>query len=102
MRPDEVTVYDNHKIFLKRYGKILNDSPEHKPKFHVGQVVRLRLKKLGALSKGYSQNYSSELYRVTQVISSPPTFRYHLEDLDGNKIKNTFYFLELFPVFDNV
>ena len=99
--PDKVTVYDNHRLFLKRYGDLLH-AMQQNPKLKLGDVVRLRLQKTGAFVKGYTANFSDELYVISNVIRAPPTFRYHLADQRGNEIDGSFYAFELLHVFEHV
>ena len=101
MSPDKVTVYDNHRLFLKRYGGLLHEMQQN-PKLKQGDIVRLRLRKTGALAKGYTANFNDELYVIRSVIRAPPTFRYHLVDQKGNEIEGSFYYFELLHVFEHV
>ena len=88
--PDQFTFKDNHLLYRRRYGS-LSQLQQKKPKLKVGNIVRLHLKKTKAFDKAYTQNFSTELYVVTMVIKSPPTYRYHIADLEGNEIAGTFY-----------
>ena len=98
--PDKVTVYDNHRLFLKRYGDLLHEMQQN-PRLKQGDVVRLRLRKT-TFAKGYTANFSDELYVIRNVVRAPPTFRYHLSDQKGNEIDGTFYSFELLHVFEYV
>lgn len=91
MAPADVNSKNEADILKKIYKKI--KIVRKKPKFKVGQLVRLSRQKL-LFEKGYTQNYTFELFRIAQVkLSSPRT--YLLEDLTGEKIQGRFYEQEL-------
>ena len=52
----------------------------HKPKAAVGDLVRISKQK-GVFEKGFTANWSPELFRVTHVRESDPR-TYYLEDLE--------------------
>lgn len=91
MAPADVNNQNEKKILKRIYKqyKIVRK----KPKFKVGDFVRLSRQKL-LFEKGYTQNYTFEIYRVAKVkLSSPRT--YILEDKNGEEIKGRFYEQEL-------
>ena len=64
-----------------------------KPKFKVGDRVRISKKKK-TFEKGFTTNWSEELFIITEVKNTkPPT--YEIEDLNGKPIQGTFYEQEL-------
>ena len=64
-----------------------------KPKFKVGHRVRIAKQDL-PFKKGYKQNFTDELFRVTKIATfNPPT--YYLADSDGEDIAGKFYEPEL-------
>jgi Integrase core domain len=76
----QLKVYNNPKIRLKA-------------KFKVGDIVRISKYK-GIFDKGYTPNYSTELFTITKInVTNPIT--YLLEDMDGKPIRGCFYELEL-------
>jgi Integrase core domain. len=76
----KLSVYNRPKVALK-------------PKFRVGDTVRISKYK-GVFEKGYTANYSTELFKVVKVnITNPIT--YMIEDMDGQPIKGCFYEYEL-------
>lgn len=86
MRPVDVTsatklnVYNRPKLFLKA-------------KYKIGDIVRLSKYK-AVFEKGYTPNYSTELFKIVKVqITNPVT--YLLEDLEQKPIKGCFYESEL-------
>lgn len=86
MRPVDVKystklrVYNHPKIALKA-------------KFRVGDVVRISKYK-SVFEKGYTANYSTELFKVTKVnITNPITYK--IRDVFNRRIKGCFYEYEL-------
>ena len=80
----------NH-VFKALYGNM--KQLERKPKFKVGDRVRITKKKK-TFEKGFTTNWSEELFIITKVkITKPPT--YEIEDLNGKPIQGTFYEQEL-------
>ena len=69
--------------------------PKTKPKFKVGDYVRISLVK-GVFDKGYEQNWSDEVYRISNVNETNPT-TYDVEDQKGEEVKGRFYQQELLP-----
>jgi Integrase core domain len=86
MRPIDIhrntllTVYDYPKLKLRA-------------KFKVNDIVRISKHK-AIFDKGYTPNYSTELFKIKKVnVTNPIT--YLLEDMDGQPIKGCFYQMEL-------
>lgn len=65
-----------------------------KPKFRVGDFVRISVVK-GKFEKGYTPNWSSEVFKIIAVDKSDNPIIYQLEDLKGEPIKGKFYNEEL-------
>ena len=62
-------------------------------KFKVGDQVRISKKK-GIFKKGYTPNWTEEVFTVAQRLRRiPPVYR--IKEYDGSKIKGTFYEQEL-------
>lgn len=86
MKPVDITsttridAYNNPKIALK-------------PKYRINDVVRISKNK-GVFEKGFTANFSTELFKVVKVNITNPT-TYMLEDMDGQPIKGCFYEQEL-------
>ena len=64
-----------------------------KPKFCVGDIVRISKHK-GIFEKGFTPNFSTELFKVVKRCVTNPT-TYLLEDMYGQPIKGCFYEMEL-------
>ena len=63
------------------------------PKFSVGDQVRITKKK-GVFDKGYTSNWTRELFVITGVQdTNPPTYK--IQDLNGEEVQGTFYEQEL-------
>jgi len=77
----------------KKQGKI----PIAKPRFRVGQHVRISKEKM-KFAKGGEQNYSTEVFRIIKVIRRTPRPVYELEDLNQKVIDGQFSNEELIPV----
>ena len=67
--------------------------PRKKPKFKVNQIVRVSKFK-HVFSKGYTPNWSTELFKIVKVNPTFPT-TYKLEDYTGEPILGSFYEAEL-------
>lgn len=64
-----------------------------KQKYKVNDVVRISKHK-GVFEKGFTPNWSTELFKIIKVKLSNPVV-YYLEDMENNPIKGTFYAEEL-------
>ena len=63
------------------------------PKLEVGDNVRLAKTK-GVFEKGYTPNWTQELFKVTEVNETTPV-TYRVADQKGEEIKGSFYENEL-------
>jgi hypothetical protein len=63
----------------------------------VGQTVRISKEKMN-YSKGGEQNYTTEIFRISNVVYSTPRPVYELEDLRGQKTEGQFYTEKLTPI----
>ena len=81
MKPEDVT--DNS----------FEKSPKKSPKFKVGDNVRISNYK-NIFTKGYTPNWSEEFFVVNKVQNTVP-WTYLINDLNGEKIKGSFYEKEL-------
>src|SRR6266853_369833 len=108
--PDIIVVYNNtiHRTIQMtptfasrkeneiRVIQNLNTTPIElvkKPKYKVGDLVRIYKYKTH-FEKGYQTNFTSEVFKVTEVILSNPV-TYKLSDLKGEEIIGRFYTNEL-------
>ena len=95
MAPAKVTDSDVLAIWRR-----MNDKRSRirtvRPKFRVGQTVRISKKM--KFAKRYEQNFSTEIFRIAKVIERSPRPVYELEDLNKTPIDGQFYQEELTPV----
>lgn len=98
MKPDDAIKPENSKkVFQNLYGKyytdILSDETEPKPKFAVGDLVRIsRVKE--TFEHGYLDNWSRAVYKVSKVLETYP-ITYQLKEYNGKEIEGSFYEQEL-------
>ena len=75
----------------KVFQNLFNNYKECKPKFKIGETVRLRKYK-GIFEKGYKQNFTSEIFKIIKVLKDiNGLYYYHVEDLNGENVEGTFY-----------
>lgn len=94
MRPNDVNS-KNEKLLLETAYKNNHTLKPHgkKKKFKIGDYVRISKFK-SIFEKGYTPNWSTEIFRVAKILPTEPT-TYHLTDLEDNKIMGCFYEYEL-------
>lgn len=88
-KPNEI----NETNQMKLYKKLYNNLPAVS-RLKIGDKVRtLKDKKL--FEKGYTQNWSDEIYVITNVLDSQGIVWYHLSTFDGTKLSGIFYYHQL-------
>lgn len=92
MRPVDVDKSNEAKL-VELYRERGNEIPRGKPKFDIGDRVRISAKK-GVFGNKYKQNWTSEIFIVTQVLNTRPT-TYRISDQSGEDIIGGFYEKEL-------
>lgn len=88
MAPNKVKLKDENfirSIHDRNHEKAIRG----KVRFHIGDWVRISKLK-GVFEKGYTPNYSTELFRIVEVCKTCPV-TYKLEDYYGKPIKGGFY-----------
>ena len=90
IRPIDVTIVNEREV-LKKYFSSNKDTK--KAKFKVGDKVRT-IKMKTAFEKGYTPNWSTEIFTITRVAATNPT-TYHLKDYQDQPISGSFYEQEL-------
>ncbi|XP_022807362.1 uncharacterized protein LOC111344404 [Stylophora pistillata] len=94
MTPAEASKKKNENaVFLKLYGDDLSRLQE-RPKFAVGDHVRISKFKRKVFEKGFTPNWTEEIFVVDEVQYSNP-ITYKLKDLLGEEIKGSFYEQEM-------
>ena len=91
-KPSLINEKNEDNIWHILYDHDLMDG-KTKFKFHVGDRVHLAKKK-GHFEKGYTTNFTSEIFTVSKSIDrSPPVYK--IEDLNNEEIQGTAYANEL-------
>ena len=93
MTPVEASKLENELTVYKNLYSDLSDSDNIKPKFKVGDRVRIAKKK-GKFEKGYTTSWTREIFVIEEVLNTNPV-TYKINDLKGEEIKGSFYEQEL-------
>ena len=93
--PTKVTTKNESKIFENLYGYKKEDGPDTivHLKFKTGDYVRIALEK-DIFEKGYTPNWSKEVYIIDQVILKVPPL-YTIKTIEDEKLESKFYTEEL-------
>ena len=92
MTPVEASKKKNEGIvYFNLYGDMEHSS---KPKFKVGDRVRISKYKRKTFDKGYTPNWTEEIFIVDKIQYSNP-ITYKLKDLNNEEIQGSFYEPEL-------
>lgn len=93
MTPVKASKKKNESIvFLKLYGDVTTSLAV--PKFKVGDRVRISKYKRNVFDKGYTPNWTEEIFVVETVVYTDP-ITYKLKDLSGEEVQGSFYEQEL-------
>jgi len=93
MTPTEATDPENEVEAYKNLRNSHKEAPKKKPKFNVGDKVRIsRLK--STFAKGYEHNFSYEVLTIGEVLDTSPV-TYKLVDYHDEPIEGSFYEQEL-------
>jgi transposase InsO family protein len=90
--PPATINHDNKETISQRYAKAQIEQSKKISKckrFHVGDFVRISKYK-GCFEKGYTPNWSTEIFKITKVQDTNPT-TYLLEDSRSRPILGAFY-----------
>ena len=94
MTPTEASKKENeNKVFANLYGDLIYLKPKN-PKFSIGDKVRISKYKRRVFDKGYTPNWTEEVFVVDKVMLTKPV-TYHIVDLIGEKVEGSFYEKEL-------
>ena len=92
MTPVEASKKKNEgAVYFNLYGNMQSSS---KPKFKVGDKVRISKYKRKTFDKGYTPNWTEEIFIVDTIQYTNP-ITYKIKDLNGEKIEGSFYEPEL-------
>ena len=93
MKPKDVTKENEKKKLFNIYKKLQIKTKRKKPKFKIGDEVRISKFK-HTFEKGYTPNWTAEIFTISQVRDSEPT-TYFLKDYQNKPISGSFYEQEL-------
>ena len=94
MTPTEASNKENEKqVFINLYKDEIFLKPG-KPKFSIGDKARLSKYKRKVFDKGYTPNWTEEVFMIDKVNLTKPV-TYNVVDLLGEKVEGTFYEKEL-------
>ena len=94
LSPNEVNSQNSHQVFKKLYPDLYK---KQKPRFEIGDLVRISYKKRPVFDKGYTPNYSLEVFTISKVKDDiPPSYK--LKDANGTVIDGIFFEQELVKV----
>eukprot|EP00794_Sanderia_malayensis_P001962 gene1962-biopygen1779 len=91
LRPSAVNKSNANIVREKLFGKQVT---RRQVNFKVGDYVRLNLKKR-LFKKGYLQNYTEEIFKISKVFKERLPTMYEVEDVKGEKVSDRFYKEEL-------
>ena len=94
MSPVEASKKKNEsKVWSNLYGDLTYLKPG-KPKFSIGDKVRISKYKRKVFDKGYTPNWTEEIFVINKVLPTKPV-TYSIVDLMGEPIEGSFYEQEL-------
>ena len=94
MNPVEASKKKNEKtVWSNLYGESIFLKPE-KPKFEIGDHVRISKLKRKIFDKGYTPNWTEEIFVIKQINPTKPV-TYSIVDLMSESVKGSFYEQEL-------
>ena len=88
-RNTDIVQHVNTHVCGHLYNRREDNDVEVKPKFKIGDRVRI-LKKKKTFEKGFPPNWADELFIVSGVRLTKPV-TYNIKDLKGETIKGSFY-----------
>ena len=100
MTPIEASKKKNEGVvYFNLYGDM--EQLSSKPKFKIGGKVRISKYKRKTFDKGYTPNWTEEVFTVDNIQYTNP-ITYKLRDLNGEEIQGSFYEPELLKAKQNV
>jgi hypothetical protein len=88
--PSNVNKNNESKVYQTLYG----DWEPHKIVFSIGDYVRKAIQK-ELFEKGYTANWSEQIYIINSIETDPPPTRYTIKTLEGVQSANKYYREEL-------
>lgn len=96
MKPIDVT-YANATVAWRNIQSRQKIWKKKKPKYSCSDLVRISRSK-GTFEKGYTANFSEEIFKIKKVLKHRTPVVYILEDFNGEEIDSIFYESELSAV----
>jgi hypothetical protein len=90
MKPNQVTKSNRELVFNNLYGDQFSIKNPIKIEFNTGEYVKIVVDKT-LFEKGYTPNWSNEIYLVDIILPSNPP-RYKLKTLSDEKLNERFYY----------
>ena len=101
MSPAEASKQKNEgQVFANLFGDLIY-AKRGRAKFKVGDKVRISKYKRKIFDKGFTPNWTEEIFVIDEILNTNP-LTYRLVDLLGEKITGSFYEAELSPSTQNV
>ena len=89
MTPVEASKKKNEStVYYNLYGDM--EQLSSKPKFKISDKVRIRKYKRKVFDKGYTPNWTEEIFLIDKIQSTNP-ITYRLKDLNNKEIQGSFY-----------
>ena len=93
MTPVEASKKKNEgTVYFNLYGGM--ETSKQKPKFKVGDKVRISKYKRNVFDKGYTPNWAEEIFTIDKIQYTNP-ITYKIKDLNDETIEGSFYEPEL-------
>jgi hypothetical protein len=93
MRPIDVNFENAQQVWNRIYGDLLIPKRKLKPKFKVGDLVRVSIGK-GIFEKGYIPSWGDQILEIDSIVSKSEPVKYRLANR-GQLLKRHFYGEEL-------
>ena len=91
MAPDDVTESNRRQVFATLYPKLQDNTT---PRLSKGDRVRI-LRQKNIFEKGYTRNWSEEIYVIVEALSDSGVDFYKIADLEGNTLPRYKYYWQL-------
>ena len=82
-RPMDVTNENSRELYLKIRNKLLKEKRQLKPKYKIGDLVRIPRTDLGIFTKGAVAKWTEELYKIIKIDLGQRVPMYYVADRQG-------------------
>ena len=97
--PQDVNAENKDTVYKKMYPGVALRTV---CKLKIGDKVRKIIEKDLRYEKGYTQNWSDEIYIITEIRQQGGVCWYYITELDGTKVKGIWYYYQLNLVSRNI